>query len=71
MANEKPLKVDDHVIVTGSVYKIVAIDGDIMVLQGVVSGTGGTLTGKITIDRRVARPQKVSLAFVTALKGTS
>ncbi len=70
MANEKPLKVDDHVLnPDGYAYQVKAIDGDKLVLQGVATYTGAQLTGKLVADRRTAKLQKVSAAFVIALKG--
>ena len=70
MGNEKPLKVDDYVVTPeGYVYQIKAIDGDMLVLQGIATNVGALLTGKIVVDRRKAKLQKVSPAFVIALKG--
>ena len=71
MANDKPLKVDDYVVTPdGYVYQIKAIDGDFYVLQGVVTSGGSSFTSKNVVDRRKAKLQKVSTAFVNALKGT-
>ncbi len=71
MGNEKPLKVDDYVITTdGYVYQIKAIDGDFYVLQGVSASNGSVFTSKTVVDRRKVKLQKVSAAFVNALKGT-
>lgn len=70
MANDKPLKVDDYVVTPdGYVYQIKAIDGDFYVLQG-VKNVGALLVGKYAVDRRKTKLQKVSAAFVIALKGT-
>lgn len=63
MGNEKPLNVDDYVVTPGGgVYQIKAIDGDMIVLQG--------MSGKMVADRRKLKLQKVSTAFVNTLKGT-
>lgn len=71
MANDKPLKVDDYVLTQdGYVYQVKAIDGDMLVLQGVATNLGNPLAGKTVSDRRKAKLQKVSTAFVNALKGT-
>lgn len=71
MANDKPIKVDDYVVTPeGYVYQVKAIDGDFYVLQGVVTNAGASITGKCGIDRRKVKLQKVSAAFVNALKGT-
>jgi len=71
MGNEKPLKVDDFVVTPeGFVYQIKAIDGDMLVLQGVATNLGNPLAGKTVSDRRKVKLQKVSAAFINALKGT-
>lgn len=72
MANDKPLKVDDFVVTPeGFVYQIKAIDGDMLVLQGVVTNVGALLVGKYAVDRRKWKLHKISTAFVNTLKGTS
>ena len=71
MGNEKPLKVDDFVVTPeGFVYQIKAIDGGMLVLQGVVTNVGALLVGKYAVDRRKWKLQKISTAFVNTLKGT-
>ena len=71
MGNEKPFKVDDFVVTPeGFVYQIKAIDGDMLVLQGVADSTGQVMSGKMVADRRKLKLQKVSTAFVNTLKGT-
>ncbi len=71
MGNEKPLKVDDFVVTPeGFVYQIKAIDGDFYVFQGVATNRGAAIPGKSAVDRRKVKLQKVSTAFVNALKGT-
>ena len=72
MANDKPLKVDDYVVTPeGYVYQIKAIEGDMLVLQGVVSSVGSAFSRKYAVDRRKWKLQKISTAFVNTLKGTS
>lgn len=71
MGNEKPLKFDDYVVTPdGYVYQIKAIDGDMLVLQGVATNLGNPIEGKTVRDRRKFKLQKVSTAFVNTLKGT-
>lgn len=71
MANDKPIKVDDYVLNTeGYVFQVKAIDGDMVVLYGVVTNNGASFNTKHVSDRRKAKLQKVSASFVTALKGT-
>ena len=71
MGNEKLLNVDDYVVTPeGFVYQIKAIDGDMLVLQGVVTNVGALLVGKYAVDCRKWKLQKISTAFVNTLKGT-
>ena len=71
MGNEKLLNIDDYVVTPeGFVYQIKAIDGDMLVLQGVVTNVGALLVGKYAVDRRKWKLQKISTAFVNTLKGT-
>ena len=71
MGNEKPLNVDDYVVTPGGgVYQIKAIDGDMIVLQGIAYANGQVMSGKMVADRSKLKLQKVSTAFVNTLKGT-
>ncbi len=71
MANDKPIKVGDYVVgPDGYAYKIEAIDGDLLVIQGEATNRGNPLNGKTIVDQRKVKLQKVSAAFINALKGT-
>ena len=71
MGNEKLLNVDDYVVTPeGYVYQIKAIDGDLLVIQGEATNRGNPLNGKTIVDQRKVKLQKVSAAFINALKGT-
>ena len=52
------------------VYQIKAIEGDMLVLRGEATNRGNPLNGKTIVDQRKVKLQKVSAAFINALKGT-
>lgn len=71
MANDKPIKVGDLVVESaGHVHEVKAIDGEMIVLQGIAYANGQVMSGKMVADRRKVKLQKVSTAFVNTLKGT-
>ena len=70
MPSNNNIAVGDHVVINGDVYTVRALDGDMCVAAGDVTGQGALFTGRYVFNRRADKPTKVDTAFVNALKGT-